>query len=118
MKLKFVSKLLVLVLVAAVPGVVATTSSNALGTTLYTSTQWKKILKEANGQTVNWYMWGGGAAINKYVNDYLGEEAKKYGVTLNQVKLNATVDAVNKVLGEKQAGNNSKDLIHCVNGRV
>lgn len=114
MKIKFVSKLLVLVLVAAVPGVVATTSSNALGTTLYTSTQWKKILKEANGQTVNWYMWGGGAAINKYVNDYLGEEAKKYGVTLNQVKLNATVDAVNKVLGEKQAGNNSKGAVDMI----
>ena len=114
MKLRFISKLLVLVLAAAIPGVVATTSSNALGTKVYTSTQWKKILKEANGQTVNWYMWGGGARINTYVNEYLGAEAKKYGVTLNQVKLNATVDAVNKVLGEKQAGNNTKGAVDMI----
>ena len=103
MKLKLLSKLLVVVMAATIPGVVATTSSNAFGTTLYTSKEWKKILNEAKGQTVNWYMWGGSTAINTYVNEYIGAEAKKFGVTLNQVKLNATVDAVNKVLGEKQA---------------
>ena len=104
MKLKLISKLLIVVLSAALPGVMVTSTSNAIGTTLYTNAEWKKILQEAKGQTVNWYMWGGGTAINQYVNEYLGAEAKKFGVTLNQVKLNATVDAVNKVLGEKQAG--------------
>ena len=59
-------------------------------------------------------MWGGGARINTYVNEYLGAEAKKYGVTLNQVKLNATVDAVNKVLGEKQAGNSTKGAVDMI----
>ena len=114
MKLRFISKLLVLVLAFAIPGVITTTSSNALGTTLYTTAEWKKILKEANGQTVNWYMWGGSDAINDYVNNYIGKEAKKFGVTLNQVKLTATVDAVNKVLGEKQAGNNSKGSVDMI----
>jgi ABC-type uncharacterized transport system YnjBCD substrate-binding protein len=56
----------------------------------------------------------GGTAINTYVNDYIGAEAKKLGVTLNQVKLNATVDAVNKVLGEKQAGNTSKGAVDMI----
>ena len=114
MKLRFISKLLVLVLAFAIPGVITTTSSNALGTTLYTTAEWKKILKEANGQTVNWYMWGGSDAINDYVNNYIGKEAKKFGVTLNQIKLTATVDAVNKVLGEKQAGNNSKGSVDMI----
>jgi putative spermidine/putrescine transport system substrate-binding protein len=114
MKLRFISKLLVLVLGFAIPGVITTTSSNALGTTLYTTAEWKKILKEANGQTVNWYMWGGSDAINNYVNNYIGKEAKKFGVTLNQIKLTATVDAVNKVLGEKQAGNNSKGSVDMI----
>lgn len=100
------------VLVAS--SLMSVTPSGAVGTKLYSGKEWKKILSEAKGQTVNWYMWGGGAKINTYVNDYLGEEAKKYGITLNQVKLNATPEAVNKVLGEKQAGNDkngSVDLI-------
>lgn len=101
-------------LVATIPGVIATAPSNAIGTVTYTSGQWKKILKEANGQTVNWYMWGGSTAINTYVNEYIGAEAKKLGVTLNQVKLNGTVDAVNKVLGEKQAGNDDKGSVDMI----
>jgi putative spermidine/putrescine transport system substrate-binding protein len=107
MNFKLLRKLLVVVLVATIPGVIATAPSNATGTTTYTSPQWNKILKEAKGQTVNWYMWGGGAKINDYVNDYIGAEAKKLGITLNQVKLNGTPEAVNKVLGEKQAGKNT-----------
>lgn len=114
MKFKLLSKLLVVALVATIPGVIATAPSNAIGTTLYTSPQWQKILKEAKGQTVNWYMWGGSTEINDFVNNYIGAEAKKFGVTLNQVKLNATVDAVNKVLGEKQAGNNNKGSVDMI----
>jgi putative spermidine/putrescine transport system substrate-binding protein len=114
MKLKLLSKMLIVVLAATIPGVIATASSNAFGTTLYSSKEWKKILSEAKGQTVNWYMWGGSTAINTYVNEYIGAEAKKLGVTLNQVKLNATVDAVNKVLGEKQAGNNTKGAVDMI----
>ena len=108
MKFKRLSKLLVVVLAASIPGVVATAPSSAIGTTTWTSPQWNKILKDAKGQTVNWYMWGGSTVINDYVNDVIGGEAAKFGVKLNQVKLNATADAVNKVLGEKQAGNLTK----------
>ena len=114
MRFKLISKLLVVVLAATIPGVIATAPSNAIGTKTYTSIQWNKILKEAKGQTVNWYMWGGGTAINTYVNDYIGAEAKKLGVTLNQVKLNATAEAVNKVLGEKQAGNATSGAVDMI----
>ena len=82
MKFKSLIKLLVVMLVATIPGVIATAPSSAIGTTTYTSPQWNKILKEAKGQTVNWYMWGGGAKINTYVNDYIGAEAKKLGIPL------------------------------------
>jgi putative spermidine/putrescine transport system substrate-binding protein len=114
MRFKLISKLLVVVLAATIPGVIATAPSNAIGTKTYTSIQWNKILKEAKGQTVNWYMWGGGTAINTYVNDYIGAEAKKLGITLNQVKLNATAEAVNKVLGEKQAGNTTSGAVDMI----
>ena len=114
MKFKILRRLLVVALVATIPGVLTTAPSNAIGTTLYTSPEWQKILKEAKGQTVNWYMWGGSDSINSYVNNYIGAEAKKLGVTLNQVKLTATADAVNKVLGEKQAGNNAKGAVDMI----
>ncbi len=111
------NKLIRFVLVVAMlitPMSMSIVSSEAVGTKTYTSPEWKKILAQAKGQTVNWYMWGGSATINTYVNDYLGAQAKKLGITLNQVKLNGTAEAVNKVLGEKQAGNNSAGSVDMI----
>jgi putative spermidine/putrescine transport system substrate-binding protein len=62
------------------------------------------VLKEAKGQTVNWYMYGGDDTINGFVNGYVATKLKALGVTLNQVKISDTVTAVDKVLAEKQAG--------------
>lgn len=78
------------------------------------ASSWDDVLAEADGQTVDWFMWGGDDRLNAYINGYVAEEAAKYGVKLNQVKLTDTVEAVNKVLGEKEAGNldnGSVDLI-------
>ncbi len=74
---------------------------------------WASVQKAARGQTVNWYMYGGEEPLNSFVNGYVAGRLKKRGVTLNQVKINDTVEAVNKVLGEKQAGkkNGSVDMI-------
>ncbi len=72
------------------------------------------VLAEAKGQTVDWYMYGGDDRLNAYVNGYVKTELAKVGVTLNQVKINDTAEAVNKVLGEKAAGKDedgSVDLI-------
>lgn len=82
-----------------------------------TASAWDNVLAEADGQTVDWFMWGGDDRLNAYINEYVVVEAAKYGVTLNQVKADAS-DVVNKVLGEKQAGNlddGSVDLVW-VNG--
>jgi len=78
-----------------------------------TATYWEGVLTEAQGQTVDWFMWGGDDRLNAYINEYVAEEAAKYGVTLNQVNADAS-DVVNKILGEKQAGNvddGSVDLV-------
>ncbi len=75
---------------------------------------WDSVLAEADGQTVDWFMWGGDDRLNAYINEYVAVEAAKYGVTLNQVKVTETAEVVNKVLGEKQAGNlddGSVDLV-------
>src|SRR5947209_7295311 len=76
---------------------------------------WDQIVAAAKGGTVNWYMWGGSDLINKYVSDWVGGQLKTtYGITLNRVGINDTVDAVNKVLGEQQAGNNDKGSVDMI----
>lgn len=66
---------------------------------------WDRVVEMARGGEVNWFLWGGSDSINRYVSDYLGAILKdRYAITLNRVGLNDTVEAVNIVLGEKQAG--------------
>lgn len=66
---------------------------------------WDSVLAAAKGQTVNWYIWGGSDSINAFVDNFYGKALKeKYDITLNRVPLADTVDAVNQVLSEKQAG--------------
>lgn len=75
---------------------------------------WDSVLEAAKGQTVNWYIWGGSDSINAYVDNFYGTALKeRYDITLNRVPLADTVDAVNQVLSEKQAGTDpgSVDLI-------
>ena len=77
---------------------------------------WEDVKDAANGGQVNVYMWGGSDAINGFVDDFYGVPLKNdYNITLNRVPLAGTVDAVNQVLSEKEAGvtgdNGNIDLI-------
>lgn len=66
---------------------------------------WEEIVAMAEGGEVNWFMWGGSDTINQYVSDYIGGILKEdYDITLNRVGISDTVEAVNIVLGEKEAG--------------
>ena len=66
---------------------------------------WESVLSAAHGQTVNWYLWGGSESINAFVDDFYGRALQeRYGITLNRIPVADTVDAVNQVLSEKQAG--------------
>ncbi|MEJ7844858.1 MAG: ABC transporter substrate-binding protein [Acidimicrobiales bacterium] len=67
-------------------------------------TDFDSVLAAAEGQTVDWYMFGGDDDINDYVNGYVADELDALGITLNQVPVTDTVEAVDKVLGEVQAG--------------
>ncbi|MFY8145043.1 MAG: ABC transporter substrate-binding protein, partial [Rhodobacter sp.] len=65
---------------------------------------WAAVLQEARGQTVYWHAWGGDPRINDFIS-WVGEEAlARHGVSLTQVKLASTADAVARVVSEKQAG--------------
>ena len=74
---------------------------------------WESVLAEANGQTVNFYMWSGSDAINAYVDDFVAGKASELGINLKRVPADAA-EVVQKVLGEKEAGRDedgSVDLI-------
>lgn len=75
---------------------------------------WQDVLTEAKGETVYFNAWGGADNINNYIQWAAKQIKAKYDVTLKQVKLTDTADAVNRVLAEKAAGKNthgSVDLI-------
>jgi putative spermidine/putrescine transport system substrate-binding protein len=65
---------------------------------------WDEVLAAAKGSTVNWAMWGGSDNINKFADQWVAEQLQRSGVALNRIPLNDTVEAVNKVVGEVQAG--------------
>jgi putative spermidine/putrescine transport system substrate-binding protein len=75
---------------------------------------WRDVLGEARGTTVNWYVWGGSAAINEFVDTFYGDVLlDEFGVMLNRVPVADTVDAVNLVISQAEAGveDGSVDLI-------
>jgi putative spermidine/putrescine transport system substrate-binding protein len=66
---------------------------------------WDAVLAAAEGQTVNWWIFGGSEGINRFVDEtYAPVLAEEYGITLNRVPVADTVDAVNQVLSEREAG--------------
>lgn len=69
---------------------------------------WDVAVRAARGQTVDWYMWGGSPAVNKYVNGYLADELKsQYNIELRQVPVKDIAAVVSKLVVEKQAGKQS-----------
>lgn len=61
-------------------------------------------LVKAKKTTVKFYMWGGSAPINKWVDTFVADRLQeKYGISLERVPMDAPV-FVNKLLTEKQAG--------------
>jgi putative spermidine/putrescine transport system substrate-binding protein len=66
---------------------------------------WAAVEQAARGQTVNWYVWGGSESINTFIDTFYGAALKeRYDITLKRTPLADTVDAVNQVLSEKEAG--------------
>ena len=97
----------------------AATAAPTLVTGQFDINNWDSVLAAAKGQTVNWYIWGGSDTINAFVDNFYGKVLKeRYDITLNRVPVADTVDAVNQVLSEKQAGKDpgTVDLIW-INGK-
>lgn len=80
-------------------------------------TDWDQITRDADGQTVRLWMYGGDEQGNAYVDSILAPAAAAEGVTLERVPVADTKDALNRVLTEVQSGtrNGGVDLVW-VNG--
>lgn len=75
---------------------------------------WDAILEAARGQTVYWNAWGGDERTNAFIAWASSELEEAYGVSIQQVKLTDTAEAVARVVAEKAAGQDqggSVDLI-------
>ncbi|WP_396667717.1 ABC transporter substrate-binding protein [Microbacterium sp. R86528] len=87
-------------------------------TTATAFSDWSAVASDAEGQSVDLWMWGGDEQGNNYVDTVLAPAAAAEGVTLRRVPIADTADALNRVLTELQAGRSddgSVDLIW-VNG--
>ncbi len=82
-----------------------------------TDRPWDEVLAEADGQTVDLWMYGGDDRGNAYVDDVLAPAAADLGVTLRRVPVADTKDAMRRLLAERAAGEDdgSVDLVW-VNG--
>ncbi|TQJ30941.1 ABC transporter substrate-binding protein [Microbacterium sp. SLBN-146] len=78
---------------------------------------WNAVIDDAEGQTVQLWMYGGDDQGNAYVDDVLAPAVAEFGVTLERVPVTDTRDALNRVFTELQAGraDGTVDLIW-VNG--
>ncbi len=67
-------------------------------------TPFDEIVQQARGSQVRWYMFGGWAHVNAWVDTYVAAEMKRrYAIDLVRVPMDAGV-FVNKLLNEKAAG--------------
>lgn len=80
--------------------------------------EWDTILKEAEGQNVNLYMWGGSDSINRYIDEWVKPKLKeKANVSLKRIPMNDTRDIINQLINEKEVGKSSGSMdIIWING--
>ncbi len=92
-------------LIGSVMLVAAACSSTSTGGNAVDPADWDGVLSGSRGQELNLFMWGGSSEINRFVDTVYGPRLKaEFGIELNRIPVADTVDAVNKVLSEIQAG--------------
>lgn len=75
---------------------------------------WEAVREAAAGQTVRWWMFGGDAEVNRYVDEVVAPAARERGVMLERVPVDDTAAAVQRVVAERRGGRDrsgSVDLI-------
>ncbi|MBN2741658.1 MAG: ABC transporter substrate-binding protein [Rhodobacteraceae bacterium] len=87
-------------------------ASLALGTPALAD--WSQTQAEAKGQTVYFNAWGGDPRTNAFIDWVSKQMQTQYGVTVQQVKLSDTAEAVSRVQAEKAAGKDSGGAVDLI----
>ena len=72
------------------------------------------VRRDARGQTVRWWMYGGDDRINAYVDENVKPAAERLGVRLERVPVTDTADAVQRVVAERRAGKDSGGAVDLI----
>jgi putative spermidine/putrescine transport system substrate-binding protein len=72
------------------------------------------VERAARGQTVRWWMFGGDARVNAYVDDVVIPAAETAGVTLERVPVADTAAAVQRVVAQRRAGETSGGAVDLI----
>jgi len=87
----------------------------ALTAEQFSRARWEEVAAQAAGSEVNFAMWSGDEARNRYYQSAVAARVKeRYGVTLRFVPVGDTADVVNKLLNEKGAGRTAGGTIDMV----
>ena len=107
----------VLLLLGVFSLLAAACGSESTDTAASSDASWEDVLAAADGQTVQLWMWGGDTVLNEYIEETVATAVAEHGVTLEQVRIDATADGINQIVSEVEAGteDGSVDLIW-VNG--
>ena len=71
------------------------------------NTAWQATEKEASGQTVYFNAWGGGDAVNAYIQWAAAQVKTRYGVQVRHVKITDAAEVVKRIQTEVAAGRKS-----------
>ena len=113
---RWVALLLIFGVIAAACGSTTSTASDDGGSG-DAAADWDAVVAQAQGQTVQLWMWGGDTVLNAYIQDTVAPIVAEQGVTLEQVRIDATSDGINRIISEAETGteDGAVDLIW-VNG--
>ena len=75
---------------------------------------WERIERAARGQRVYFNAWAGSERINAYLQWAGAELERRWGVTLEHVKIGDTAEVVRRVRAEKQAGRSADGSVDAV----
>ena len=68
------------------------------------SRTWSATLAGARGQTVNFWLYGGDARINAYLDGPVTSRLQALGIKLHRVPIDDTVTAVQRLMAERRGG--------------
>jgi putative spermidine/putrescine transport system substrate-binding protein len=72
------------------------------------------VERAARGQTVRWWMYGGDARVNAYVDEVVIPAADAAGVALERVPVADTAAAVQRVVAQRRAGETSGGAVDLI----